>query len=214
MTPRTLLVADVNPQTARRVQECLRGNAVEVRAVASVEDAEHAVDASDIALVLAAVSFPRGNGYDLSRSIRDRDPRCAVCLLTSPFDVYQPERAAAAGVAARLSQPLGAEALRALVTDLMGPMEPSAPLAAFPSVGDERVASFLPRDYQRYPAVRVDPAVVAPALERAIVELLPQVVESVLYNALRTSPELRARITEVIAEVVREERAAERRGPG
>ena len=49
----------------------------------------------------------------------------------------------------------------------------------------ERIASILPRDYRELPLVQVDPEVVIPALERAVLEVLPEVVEAVLgLNAL------------------------------
>lgn len=56
-----------------------------------------------------------------------------------------------------------------------------------PPKGSERVATFLPRDYEQLPRVSVDPEVIGPAMEQAILEVLPEVVEVVLRNALATS---------------------------
>jgi hypothetical protein len=38
-----------------------------------------------------------------------------------------------------------------------------------------------------------------------VLEVLPEVVEAVLYNAIRTSPELRARLAEAVAAALRED---------
>ncbi|MDP2305934.1 MAG: response regulator [Pseudomonadota bacterium] len=92
-----------------------------------------------------------------------------------------------------------------------GPMAPApAPAAALDdgasprtSVGDERLASFLPREWRSHPPVRVDPDVVGPALERAILEVLPEVVEVILNKALSRSPALRDLIEVAVDEAVR-----------
>ena len=60
-----------------------------------------------------------------------------------------------------------------------------------PPTSSERIATFLPRDYDELPRVAVDPAVVGPALEQAILEVLPEVVEAVLRRTLETSGTLR-----------------------
>jgi CheY-like chemotaxis protein len=202
VTRPTVLVLDGTPATAPRVGELLRGRGVEVRGVSTVEEAERALDAGEVPVAFVAVALPRGNGYDAARALRACDPRCAIFLMTSAFDVYRAERATSVGVAGRLMLPLDARAVEDAVAGLLG--EPYAP-PALPSVGDERVASFLPRDYARYPAVRVDPDVVGPAVERAVLEVLPEVVEAVLYNALRTSPELRARVAEAVQAALRDD---------
>jgi hypothetical protein len=85
-----------------------------------------------------------------------------------------------------------------------GPIAPApAPDLPRSAPGDERVASFLPREWRTYPPVRVDPDVVGPAIERAILEVLPEVVEMVLCNALQRSPALRDLIEVAVDEAVR-----------
>lgn len=88
-------------------------------------------------------------------------------------------------------------------------LSPPDPL---PAVGDERIATFLPRDWKTYPPVRVDPAVVAPAVERAILELLPEVLDTVLRRALQTSPALRDLVEASVDEAVRAQLAPIARG--
>jgi hypothetical protein len=71
-----------------------------------------------------------------------------------------------------------------------------------PAITEERFASLLPRDYAELPVVAVDPAVVTPALERAVLEVLPEVVDSLLRNALQSSPAFRELVAAAVAESV------------
>jgi len=73
-----------------------------------------------------------------------------------------------------------------------------------PPVTEERLATFLPRDYRQVPLVRVDPDVVGPAVERAILEVLPEVVEAVLRTALGSSAAFRDLVGASVDEAVRE----------
>jgi CheY-like chemotaxis protein len=77
-----------------------------------------------------------------------------------------------------------------------GPVQP-------PPISEERLATFLPRDYRDAEPVVVDPDVVMPALERAVLEVLPEVVESVLRNALGSSAAFRDLVASAIDESVR-----------
>ncbi len=71
-----------------------------------------------------------------------------------------------------------------------------------PPVSEERLASFLPRDHRPPKVVSVDPLVVGPALERAILEVLPEVVEGALRTALASSPDFRQVVTEAVQDVL------------
>jgi len=73
-----------------------------------------------------------------------------------------------------------------------------------PPGSDERVATFLPRDWRSLPPVKVDPNVVAPAMEKAILAVLPEVVDAVLNKALATSPALREMLEVAVEQAVRE----------
>jgi hypothetical protein len=73
-----------------------------------------------------------------------------------------------------------------------------------PPISEERLATFLPRDYQDVPLVQVDPDVVGPAVERAILEVLPEVVEAVLRHALGSSTAFRNLVSAAVDESVRE----------
>lgn len=88
------------------------------------------------------------------------------------------------------------------------PVEPAwqeraAPPEPRTAPGDERLATFLPRDWKTYAPVRVDPSVVQPAMERAILEVLPEVVDTVLRRLLATSPALRELVEVAVDEAVR-----------
>ena len=61
------------------------------------------------------------------------------------------------------------------------------------------------RDWRTHPPVSVDPAIVGPALERAILEMLPEVVEIVLEKALATSRPFRDLIEVAVEDAVRAE---------
>lgn len=84
------------------------------------------------------------------------------------------------------------------------PLESAPPPARYrPPASDERVATIIPRDYQEVPLVQVDPQVVAPQLERAILEVLPEVVEVMLRHAVATSPAFRDLVAGAVRDAVR-----------
>lgn len=103
---------------------------------------------------------------------------------------------------ARVDPPVEPKAEVEAIQNYEGPIAPAEPTPR-PAVGDERVATFLPREWRTYPLVRVDPEVVGPALERAILEVLPEVVEAVLARALERSPAFRDLVEVAVDEAVR-----------
>lgn len=236
--PRNVLVVDSSPLTARRVEEAMRGTGFRVLGAGSPVEATPVVEAGDIAVALAAVTFPRGNGYELARQVKARNPEAVVFLLCGAFEVYNAERAEQAGVVGRIDRPFTVDAFRRHLEGALGPLaaledappapiaevepdllpmdalhpvlapEPPAEAPALPPAprsapGDERLATFLPRDWHSFPPVRVDPDVVAPAVERAILEVLPEVVEAVLAKALQASPAFRDLVEVAVEEAVR-----------
>jgi CheY-like chemotaxis protein len=257
MPTRTVLVVDASPLSARRVQEALRGTGFSVVVAVNQAEAEALIDAGGIAVALAALSFPKGNGYDLARQVKTRNPEAVVFLLCGGFEVFNGERADQVGVYGRINRPFTVDALRRHLEAALGPLgggdrhdgvalpgEPAGrvedppardpeppryaapvleavdvveaydgpispasdsvpPDAARPSVADERLASFLPREWRSHPPVRVDPDVVGPALERAILEVLPEVVEIVLNKAFASSPAFRDLVEVAVDEAVR-----------
>lgn len=233
MTEPTLLVVDPNPATVRRVEEAFADVALRVRSARDPQEAAAAVDGDDLAVVLASASLPRGNGYDLARDLRDRYPAAAIVLMTGGFEVYNKARATECGVSGHLTKPFSPDAARSAVEAITGPLDEALPevealdladavavpepppVAAAPPpppvVPDvrpplptqDRIATILPRDYKDVPLVSVDPDVVGPALERAVMEVLPEVVEAILRNALETSPAFRDLVSVAVEEAVR-----------
>ena len=248
MPTRTVLVVDASPLSARRVQEALRGTGFSVVVAENGPAAEAAIEAGGIAVALAALSFPGGNGYDLARLVKTRSPEAVVFLLCGGFEVFNGERADQVGVYGRINRPFTVDTLLRHLEAALGPLgastEPPAPTptptpdfeavprrptpveaapeppepiqaydgpiapaepapAARPAIGDERLASFLPREWRSHSPVRVDPEVVGPALERAILEVLPEVVEVILNKALLRSPAFKDLVEVAVEEAVR-----------
>lgn len=223
MSHRFVLVVDPNPLTHRRVVEALSDAGLEIISARDAPEAEQKARGRKIALLLAATVLPRGNGYDLARSLRLQSPDLVVYLLSGGFEVYNPDRGREAGVSGHIPKPFSSGLLRDVVAGSLGldkgrtadapPREdataevqveaadPALPYAP-PSSGD-RIATFLPRDYAQVPLVRVDPSVVFPAMERAILEVLPEVVEVVLRRALTSSSSFRDLVEVAVDEAVR-----------
>lgn len=232
MANRTVLVVDTNPSTTQRVAEALVGTSFVVRSANNLADADAIVDQCEISALIASLTFPKGNGYDLARSVKARQPAAAIFLITGGFEVYQAPRAEAAGVDGRMARPLAPDAVRKQLEGVLGPitaepamvsdepepmtmpLEAVEPVENAPAepprrtatpVGDERIASFIPRDWQQLPLVQVDPAVVGPAIERAILEVLPEVVEIVLRKALTSSRTFRDLVEVAVDDAVRDQ---------
>ncbi|MSP56196.1 MAG: response regulator [Myxococcales bacterium] len=236
MPTRTVLVIDTNPSTAQRVADALAATSFSVRSATSLSAAEAIIDGTELTAVISALTFPSGNGYDLAKSVKAKQPAAAVFLITGGFEVYQAARAEACGVDGRLCRPLQPDAVRTQLEGALGPIstdptdlvepaddpeplaipgdameavDPSgdvaAPFRAATAVADERIGSFIPRDWNQLPLVRVDPNIVGPAVERAILELLPEVVEAVLRKALSSSRSFRDLVEVAVDDAVRDQ---------
>ena len=233
MSISSVLVVDPNPATAQRVEAALHGVAYQVLTARTAKAALELVDGADVGIVLTAASLPAGSGYELATRVRERWPAASTILMTGGFEVYSASRATEAGVAGHLAKPFTANALRDLLEDIVGPLaaasppapeavaqtaapatalpptpvESPAPVAVpppSPPISEERLATFLPRDYREVPLVKVDPDIVGPAVERAILEVLPEVVEAVLRHALGSSSAFRDLVSAAVDESVRE----------
>ncbi len=218
-----VLVVDPNPLTHRRVTEALGDAGVQILFARDAVEADQKGKGHAISLLLSSAVLPRGNGYDLTRAVLARCPDAVCYLLTGGFEVYNSTRAAEAGVSGQIPKPFSAELLRdqvggalklgrgleaatAELDDLpveikLDPVEEGAGYA--PPTSGERIATFLPRDYGEIPLVAVDPAVVGPALERAILEVLPEVVDVVLRRVLQSSSSFRDLVEGAVDEAVR-----------
>lgn len=222
MSQPIILVVDPNPLTHRRVAEAFADLRVEILSARDAQDAEQRARDLPIAVLLASTVLPRGNGYDLARALRAANPEIATWLLSGGFEVYNPDRAHDAGVNGNIPKPFSSALLRVTVASALGLGRPGGveargadepaelPVEVLdaaqpyaPPTSAERIATFLPRDYAQIPLVRVDPTVVGPAMERAILEVLPEVVEIVLRRALMTSSSFRDLVETAVDEAVR-----------
>ncbi|MEC7946522.1 MAG: response regulator [Myxococcota bacterium] len=220
MTEPTLLVVDPNPATVRRIEEAFAGLDLRVCPVRDAMQADAVLDGMNLVAALLSASLPRGNGYELARRLRERFPATAILLMTGGFEVYNRTRASESGVTGHLGKPFTTDAVRDAVQALIGPIDAiaaqgaraSAPAsgasaaaapAPAPPTTAERVATILPRAYQDVPVVAVDPGVVGPALERAVMAVLPEVVEALLRQSLVTSPAFRELVSVAVEDAVR-----------
>ena len=228
MGARTVLVVDSSPLSARRAEEALQNSGFRVVVAPSQQEADATLLQEDVAVVLSSLIFPRGNGYDLARQVKAQHPEAVVFLLCGSFEVYSQERARLAGVQDRITRPFTAEAFRKQLELVLGPLGedlpaevpvpapvvvapapvPVAPAeVGSPSVyvpdSEERLATFIPRTYQRAALPPVDPALI-PVVERVVQEVLPEVVEAVLSQALHRSPAFRDLVRLTVEETVRE----------
>ncbi len=118
-----LLVADDSPTIQKVVRLAFAGEDFIVEGVERGDDALEKVRASNPDLVLADVSMPGLNGYELCSRIKS-DPGLAatpVVLLTGIMEPLDEENAKRAGFSAHLCKPFGTEILIKTVTDLIGP---------------------------------------------------------------------------------------------
>ncbi len=223
MAQSIILVVDPNPLTHRRVVEALADVRLEILWAKDAAEALQKAASAPVAVLLASAVLPRGNGYDLTRAVRALHSGAQAWLLAGGFEVYNADRARDAGVVGHVPKPVNVAALRAQLADALAaagqaepasPSEPEGPeevavepieslMPYAPPTTGERIATFLPRDYTQIPLVRVDPAVVGPAMERAILEVLPEVVEVVLRRALHTSQSFRDLVETAVDDAVR-----------
>jgi CheY-like chemotaxis protein len=87
-------------------------------------------------VVLADVHMPGADGYEVCEAARRALPGVPVLLLVGTFEVFDPERASAAGAAGHLKKPFDSQELLRRVRELLerGPVAAAAPAAAAPAL--------------------------------------------------------------------------------
>lgn len=249
-----VLVVDPNPLILQRVKSALAGSDYGILSARDASEAETLAAGQQIAVVLSSTGLPRGNGYDLARSLLSAHPDAKIFLLSGGFEVYNRDRAEQAGVVGRISKPFSSDGLRTRLEKVLGelrrskrstdpadalpikvpeeanPLEPLGeyppghgqaeplsemlpsalePLSAeslppySPPSSSERIASIIPRDFRELSAPGASVESLKPALERAVMEVLPEVVEVVLRRSLQTSPAFRDLVEVAVDEAVR-----------
>lgn len=255
-----VLVVDPNPLILQRVKSALAGSDYGILSARDAIEAETRATGQQIAVVLSSTGLPRGNGYDLARTLLSNHPEAKIFLLSGGFEVYNRDRAEQAGVVGRISKPFSSDGLRTRLEKLLGPLKlrgpdpesadalpikvpeevaPLQPLDSFsssngreeplpemlpasleplpaepsfsgeplppysPPSASERIATIIPRDFRDLPAPGASIEALKPALERAVMEVLPEVVEVVLRRSLQTSPAFRDLVEVAVDEAVR-----------
>lgn len=231
MSRKTALVAHPSPAILQSVQAALQGLDVYVLHAPDGRwiGERGAGDGSSPDIVFMGLRLQGGaSGYELARATREAHPAALILLVASAMEVVDRARVDASGADGVLYPPVTAKSIRArleaslgqlsarpasapAVADLVPPTLPPTESAQRPSpvapplASEERLASFLPREFRHAEPVTVDPALVGPALERAILEVLPEVVEGVLRNALITSPTFRDQVRAAVERAVAEQ---------
>jgi CheY-like chemotaxis protein len=198
-----VLVVDSDPATIRRVEDALEGGRLDVVAAPTAADALRASAGKDIALVLCNSSLDEGDGYSAAGVLRDRHPAATTLLMTGGFEVFDSQRAVEAGISGCVAKPFSAQGLRARIEAEIGSLDSASSTRFEPTITQERLATILPRTPVAAPVV-VDPSVVGPAMERAILAVLPEVVEAVIRQNIVASEPFRAAVEAATRQVVEE----------
>jgi CheY-like chemotaxis protein len=120
--PQTLLLVDDSVTIQRVIELTFAGEAIDVVAVGSVDEAIRRLESSPPDIVLADVGMPGRNGYEVARHIKET-PHLAhvpVVLLTGTFDPVDQARATASGADAVLVKPFEPQQVIARVKELLG----------------------------------------------------------------------------------------------
>ncbi len=112
--PIHILVIDDNPVQRELMQRLLRYSGHLVTTAASVQAAREAAANSEFDLVISDIELPDGNGWDLMRELRSRQPIKAVAVSgrSAPEDF---ERSRDAGFAEHLVKPVDVPHLKSII---------------------------------------------------------------------------------------------------
>jgi len=160
--PHTLLLADDSVTIQRVIELTFADEDVEVVAVGNGDEAIERLDAAPPDIVLADVSMPGKNGYEVAQYIKS-SPRLAhipVVLLTGAFEPVDQVRVLKAGCEGVLSKPFEPPLVIDWVKDLLARSRQDAPVADAPA--HDRWSS-APVDREP-PAQHVAPSRLRPAL--------------------------------------------------
>jgi two-component system response regulator VicR len=84
-SPRVLVVED-EPEMRDLLADNLELEGYRVSAVGSAEEALQRIERHPFALILLDVMLPRASGFELCRTVRSRDPRIPIIMLTARTD--------------------------------------------------------------------------------------------------------------------------------
>jgi two-component system repressor protein LuxO len=112
-----ILVVDDEADLAVSYDRLLRREGYRVVTAASRVEGLEALESAAPALIIADLRLPDGDGLDLVRAARARDPQVPVIVVTAFASRAARDAAFAAGVSAFLAKPFPASALLRLVHD-------------------------------------------------------------------------------------------------
>jgi CheY-like chemotaxis protein len=127
--PRLVLVADGSPSHQRRAQGILTGEGLEVITVSNGVAAIKKLPAAKVSLVLADVSMPGRDGYEVCEFVKNSPDLSRIPVLLSysdqtPYDESRAQRAKADG---RIKKPFGQDELLSTVKRFLLPEEAAPP---------------------------------------------------------------------------------------
>ena len=107
--PRRMLVVDDDPAGCRLVQALFEGEGFEVSARHDAKGGLSCAESGDFEVVILDLYLPDGDGIDVLKRLRDRDPNLPVIMLTGHADVKTAVRAIKLGAAHYLTKPMDVE---------------------------------------------------------------------------------------------------------
>jgi two-component system repressor protein LuxO len=112
-----ILVVDDEADLAVSYDRLLRREGYRVVTAASCVEGLEAIESAAPALIIADLRLPDGDGLDLVRAARARDPQVPVIVVTAFASRSARDAALASGASAFLAKPFPASALLRLVHD-------------------------------------------------------------------------------------------------
>jgi CheY-like chemotaxis protein len=127
---RTILLADDSVTIQKVVELTFLDEDVKVVSVGNGSDALARFDEVRPDVVLADVHMPGADGYEVCAAAAKSLPGVPVLLLVGTFEVFDPERAAAAGAVGHLKKPFDSQELLRRVRELLerASAQPAAPI--------------------------------------------------------------------------------------
>lgn len=131
---RTILVADDSPTVQKKASGILTGEGLEVVTVSNGVAAVKKLPAVKPLVVLADVSMPGKDGYEVCEFIKSSSDlrHIPVVLIFSDTDPYEAQRGARVGADGTIKKPFDRDELIATVTKFVGQAEAAAPKPAAP----------------------------------------------------------------------------------
>lgn len=172
--PKTLLLADDSLTIQKVVGITFAGEDIDLVTVDNGDDALRRAREVRPDLILADVTMPGLDGYELCQAVK-RDPELAstpVLLLSGTFETFDGERARAVGASGHITKPFEAQALVSRVNALLEQPPEPRPVARLPEPGPDTLARMdddsLPRPVAPRPGAGPPPERYGDSLERPL----------------------------------------------